>query len=279
MHELHHKMESGHRVYHIVQERTEGQGTDMQIQYKAAVFDMDGTILDTIEDLACAINAAMKKYGYRHDFSREEACLFVGSGAKVAMRRALALALGAAPQSLEMIGTQEEVLPAAFAALPPGEEERLEQAFRAGYPRSEKSLTQPYPGILDLLADLRAAGVKTAVVSNKPDIAAQALAVKMFAGLFDVVIGEQAGIRRKPAPDMVLLALKKMGVQADEAVYIGDSEIDLQTAQAAGMACISAGWGYRPVSFLRSHGARLIAGSAGEVLELMGTAPQDGDRI
>lgn len=250
-------------------EREEG---DLQMKYKAAVFDMDGTILDTIADLAYSINTALAMYGYRHDFTSETACLFVGSGAKVAMRRALALALGASPDSLEWIGTAREELPAAFETLPPGEEERLEEAFRRNYPK-EGGQTLPYPGIEDLLRVLHSRNIKNAVVSNKPDKAVQALTEKVFPGLFDASIGEQEkeGIRRKPAPDMVLLALKRMGVPVQEAVYIGDSEIDLQTAAAAGMDCISVGWGYRSPEFLKSHGAVRIVRDTKELEELFQT--------
>lgn len=246
----------------------------MQMKYKAAVFDMDGTILDTIADLAFSINTALALYGYRHDFSSETACLFVGSGARVAIRRALALVLGASPDSLEWIGTPQEKLPQAYFALPSGEEERLEEAFRRNYPKKEGGQTQPYPGIKELLQVLHSHGIKTAVVSNKPDKAVLALAEKIFPGLFDEAIGEQEkeGIRRKPSPDMVLLALKRMEIPVSEAVYIGDSEIDLQTAAAAGMDCISVGWGYRSAEFLNSHGAVRIVKDTQELLEAFQTS-------
>ena len=122
---------------------------------------------------------------------------------------------------------------------------------------------------MDLLADLKLAGVACAVVSNKPDPAVQRLAAEIFDGMFDLSVGEQEGLRRKPAPDMVRRALAGLGVIPEQSVYIGDSEIDLQTAENSGMDCIAVAWGFRGESFLAEHGAQMIVHEASEVGDII----------
>jgi phosphoglycolate phosphatase len=129
--------------------------------------------------------------------------------------------------------------------------------------------TRPYDGITDLLKNLRQEGVKTAVVSNKPNNSVVQLAADYFAGGFDLAIGETEGIARKPAPDMNYLILDKLGIRAQDAVYIGDTEIDFATAANTGMDLIMVDWGFRPKAQLQALGAKVIVSSAQEVFELI----------
>ena len=228
---------------------------------RAAVFDMDGTILDTALDLALAMNYALERTGHRHDFTKEDACFFFGSGVLVAIRRALAMEAGADHAALLPIGTDKEApVSEALAA----EVERIRQVYMPYY-QTHCAHTGPFPGIAEVLRALRAQGVRTAVVSNKPDAATRALAEDQFPGLFDLAVGERPEVRRKPAPDMTLAALREMGVSPEEAVYIGDTEIDLQTAANSGLPCVAVSWGFRSADYLRALGAKVIADTAEEM--------------
>lgn len=238
-------------------------------QYKAAIFDMDGTVLDTLDDLTDAINYAMGRCGRKHDFTREQTKNLFGSGVDVAIRRALCVEAGVPDSQLEAVGTPDEVLPEAVKNLPAGEEEKLRGIYRPYYAEHCRVKTGPYKGIPELLRALKKAGVLTAVVSNKPDAAVQKLVDDCYSGMFDAAVGEQAGIRRKPAPDMISKTLNTLGVTAREAVYLGDSEIDLQSAANSGMDCISVSWGFRSRAFLEQHGARKIADTPADVLPMI----------
>lgn len=238
-------------------------------KYKAAIFDMDGTVLNTLDDLTDSMNFVMAQAGRRHDYTPADTALFFGSGVNVAVRRALATEAGASRDSLEAIGTPEEVLPDKMLPLIPDEEKRLQEAFREYYSTHCDIKTGPYNGIPEAIKKLRAAGIKTAVVSNKQDNAVQALAADCFPGLFDIAVGEKEGIRRKPAPDMTNAVLAQLGIEAAESVYLGDSEIDMQTAANSHMDCISVSWGFRPRAFLESHGAEVIADSPDQIPSLV----------
>lgn len=220
------------------------------MKYSAIIFDMDGTILDTADDLTAAVNYAMKQCGHRHDFVRADGMRMFGSGAHTALQRALAMEAGMEDEEqLRLIGT-----PACPAA--PGIEEaevaRIETIYRPYYLDHSMDRTGPYDGILDLLRTLRARKIRTAVVSNKPDPAVKKLAADCFENLFDAAIGEQPGMRRKPAPDMTLATLWEIGASPEEAVYLGDTEIDIEAAASAGMDCICVSWGFRSRRFLQS---------------------------
>jgi phosphoglycolate phosphatase len=238
------------------------------MRYKAALFDMDGTVLDTLSDLTDAINYSLGKMGYRHDYSDKDGALFVGSGILVAFKRALALEHGTDRDKLLFIGTESE-------RLIPGIQDytdeaiKLKEIFGSFYAEHCDIKTAPYPGITGLLRALRASGIRTAVVSNKLDNAVQKISPLYFPGLFDVSLGETNGILRKPAPDMADEALRRLGIQKEAAVYIGDSEIDIQTAENSGLDCISVSWGFRDKAFLISHGAKAIADSAQELQEML----------
>ena len=201
---------------------------------KAAIFDMDGTILDTIEDLTEAINHSMAHFGYRSDFSTEEAKRFFCNGA----RNAVASALTAA---------------GAIAADPKAGDKKTEDAlvdevlsyYKPWYAAHSDIRTGPYPGVVDLLKELKASGIRTAVVSNKPDPAVQKLCRVYFPDVFSFALGEIEGVPKKPEPDMIYICLKELGVSPAEAVYVGDSEVDIQTAVNSGLPCIGVDWGFR----------------------------------
>lgn len=239
-----------------------------QMHYKAAIFDMDGTILDTSEDLTAAVNYAMGQFGHRSDFTREDGCMFFGSGARTAIQRALACEAGMKREQILQIGS------ASNSSVPGIDEEevtRILNVYQPYYKAHNAILTHAFPGINDLLKKLKASGVLTAVVSNKPDNSVVQLAADYFDGEFDLAIGETEGIARKPAPDMNFMILKKLGVEVGDAIYIGDTEIDIATAQNTGMDCIMVGWGFRPREELEALGAKVFAQTADEVFELIRT--------
>lgn len=211
---------------------------------RTVVFDLDGTLLDTLEDLHLSVNAALASCGLPPR-GLDEVRAFVGNGIVVLMRRAVA-------------GRLDEA----------GEAAALE-AFRRHYAEHCDDHTAPYPGIPALLAELRAAGVRMAVVSNKADFAVQQLVEARFPGTFDAVVGEDEarGVRKKPAPDMVGVALGRMGLDRDatDVTYVGDSEVDVQTARAFGCPCVSCTWGFRSVDELLAAGATTLVDDAGEL--------------
>ena len=239
--------------------------TKLQKQYKTVIFDMDGTILDTLEDLKDALNQSLKEFGYDADFTAQESRVFFGSGARAAVARALAACCGAAEDVIARIGTAEET---AFGV----DEETVADVlafYKPWYATHCDIRTCPYPGVIDLIKALSSAGVKTAVVSNKPNPAVQSLCRDYFPGLFDYAAGETDGVRRKPFPDMVLNAMDALHVTADQAVYVGDSEVDVQTASNAGLDCICVDWGFRTREQLMKSGAETIASTCDEIQMLM----------
>ena len=201
-------------------------------RYQAVLFDLDGTLLDTLEDLADSVNAILGKYGFPLR-KREEIRRFLGNGSEQLMRQAL----------------PEEVPPTDFA--------NYLAEYQAYYKGHMEEKTKPYDGILELLDALREAGLKIGVVSNKFDTAVKGLCEKYFPGYIDAAAGEREaeGIRRKPAPEMVFLAAKRLGVEVKNCLYVGDSEVDILTAQHAEMDCVSVTWGFREEAFLRQAGA------------------------
>lgn len=203
--------------------------------FTTAVFDLDGTLLDTLEDLYLSTNAALAAHGLPAR-TPDEVRRFVGNGIKTLVARAVP------------------------AGTPEAEQARVYEDFCAHYAAHCGDHSSPYPGIPELLGHLRAAGLRLAVVSNKGDFAAQELVAKQFPGAFDAVLGEKEayGIRKKPAPDMVEAALERMGAGRGGLVYIGDSEVDLQTAANVGCPCLSVTWGFRSADELLVAGATTL---------------------
>ena len=247
-------------------------------RYDAAVFDMDGTILDTIEDLKNALNHALGRFGHRDDFNARQMCTFFGSGARAAVARALAAEQGASEDLLLQIedageyatDAGDESEPSGGRIIVDGDTVSEILAFYAPWYREHCAImTGPYPGVIELIRDLAAGGVRSAVVSNKPDPAVQMLCRDYFPDVFDFALGETAGIRRKPFPDMVRLSMEQLGVPADRAVYIGDSEVDIETAENAGIDYISVDWGFRTRAFLEKAGSTRIVSTCGEIADII----------
>ena len=210
--------------------------------YRLIVFDLDGTVLDTLDDLASATNYALQTHGYPTR-TREEVRAFVGNGVKNLIDRAIGVE---GEKNAEVLAT-----------------------FRAYYEAHRADQTATYEGILPLLEEIKALGVKTAVLSNKPDHATKALAEKYCAGLFDCVMGENeaGGVRKKPAPDALFALTERFGVPMAETLYIGDSEVDIETSENAGVDCVCVTWGFRDEEVLRRCGATRFAYTPSEILK------------
>ncbi len=217
---------------------------EKNMKYELAVFDMDGTILNTLDDLTDATNHALRVFGYP-EHSIEEVRFFVGNGIAKLIERAT-------PE-----GVSEEDMA------------KVRAEFMDYYKIHSADKTGPYPGITDLLKRLRAAGVKTAVVSNKPDPAVRDLCKTYYDGLFDAAVGDMEGQAVKPAPDMCLKVFKELGMGPGKAVYIGDSDTDIQTARNVGLDEILVSWGFRGRQFLTEHGAKIICDTPDEVYDVI----------
>lgn len=202
-------------------------------KYKTYIFDLDGTLLSTLADLAASTNYALRTH-HMPERSIDEVRRFVGNGVKKLMERAI-------PD-----GLNNPLFEETFAT------------FRQHYMQHNLDTTQPYPGIMQLLEQLKAEGKNIAVVSNKFYAATRELCRHFFGDLVPVAIGEREDIRKKPAPDTVIEALRELGVDKEGAVYIGDSDVDIMTAKNSGMPCMSVLWGFRDKEFLLEHGATTL---------------------
>ena len=212
-------------------------------EYKAYIFDLDGTLLDTLEDLADAVNYAMRKNEFP-ERSLSEVRSFVGDGIRLLVKRS-------SPEGIE-----DAVLEQAFAD------------FRDYYSVHYMDKTKPYPGIEAMLRALKAQGKRLCVISNKVDYAVKLLMDQFFPGFFETVLGEREGIRRKPAPDSLLAVMEELGLSKEECVYIGDSDTDILTAKNAGIDPISVSWGFRTEEFLKEHGAEKIVNKVEDLLRI-----------
>ena len=202
-------------------------------KYKTYIFDLDGTLLSTLADLAASTNYALRTH-HMPERSLDEVRRFVGNGVKKLMERAI-------PD-----GLNNPLFEETFAT------------FRQHYMQHNLDTTQPYPGIMQLLEQLKTEGKNIAVVSNKFYAATRELCRHFFGDLVPVAIGEREDIRKKPAPDTVIEALRELGVDKEGAVYIGDSDVDIMTAKNSGMPCVSVLWGFRDKEFLLEHGATTL---------------------
>ena len=211
---------------------------------KAVIFDMDGTILNTLEDLTDSINVALNKFGMPLR-GIDEVRSFVGNGIHKTIERAV-------PE-----GTEEEVI------------EEVYGFFNPYYRKHCEIKTRPYDGIVDLLHELRAQGYKTAVISNKENGAVIKLVDTVFTDCFDYCLGDTPGIKLKPERDMVDITLNNLGVSVNEAVYVGDSDVDILTARNSDMKCISVTWGFRSRDFLIESGADILADKPADIPELI----------
>lgn len=212
----------------------------MTKEYSTYIFDLDGTLLDTLGDLAASVNFALRSQGMP-ERSLDEVRRFVGNGVRNLILRAV-------PESTS-VNVSEETL----------------AIFKRHYVEHYLDTTCPYEGIVPLLQRLQQKGKRIAVVSNKFYDATRELCRHFFGELVEVAIGERDGIEKKPAPDTVVEALRQLGVGADDAVYIGDSDVDIMTARNCGMPCISVLWGFRDREFLIEHGATCLVESPEDI--------------
>ena len=211
-------------------------------RFQAVLFDMDGTLLDTLSDMQDAVNHILLENGWPQR-TLEEIRAFVGNGAAKLMERAIS----------------EPIAPQRF--------QEILSTYKDWYQAHNCVKTAPYPGIPEVLAELEKMGVKTAVVSNKPDATTKALAARFFPGM--LALGQREGVEPKPSPALVIQALAELGADAAEAVYVGDSEVDVDTARNAGLAMIGVSWGFRGRAALESAGAPAVADTPAQLLELL----------
>ena len=203
------------------------------MKYQAVLFDMDGTVLDTLDDLCDSINHSLAEFSLPQ-VSREHVRQCLGNGAAFLVSHSIPA--GSSPD------LEADVL--AF--------------YKPWYDAHCLIKTAPYEGILPMMQSLKEQGLRLAIISNKPDRAVQELSDAFFPGLLELSVGESPSVRRKPAPDTVLTAASQIGLSVDQCVYVGDSEVDLQTARNAGMDCISVTWGFRDEAQLIEAGASVL---------------------
>lgn len=213
------------------------------MKYNAVIFDLDGTLLNTLDDLNDSVNFALDWGGFKRN-TVNQTRLYAGNGIRVLMQRSL-------PES-----SDGETL------------EKYLEIFRVHYEKNMTNKTKPYDGICETLKALRENGVKLGVVSNKFDLAVKDLCGKYFGKYIKVAIGEDEknGIRKKPAPDSVLRAMEILGSDAEHTLYIGDSETDVETAHNAGLKCIGVLWGFRDEEILKKAGADFIIEKPEEII-------------
>ena len=208
------------------------------------IFDLDGTLLNTLDDLWASVNYSLAQYGFPLR-EKSEIRSFLGNGVKVLIEKSVP------------------------AATPIDLTNRVLSTFRSYYVEHSMDKTRPYDGILEVLDTLRSKGFKTAIVSNKPDAAVQELYTVMFHGKVDIALGERSEYRRKPSPDMIIAALEKLGSDLSSSIYVGDSEVDMATAHNCQMRCVSVSWGFRDRSFLEMKKAGTIIDRPSELLTLL----------
>lgn len=217
------------------------------------IFDMDGTLLDTLEDLQDGVNAGLARCSYPPR-TLEEVRGFVGNGVRKLME--LAVPEGTSDVNLEI----------------------CLEAFKEFYALHWQDKTAPYDGILELLDALREKGIQTAVLSNKYDEAVLQLAKDYFPGKFDVARGQRDGFPLKPAPDSVFAILEELGVEKEQAIYVGDSEVDMKTAANAGLVSVGVTWGFRDRTLLAEKGASYIIDAPQQLLEVLDKISRSGRR-
>ena len=215
------------------------------MNYNTYIFDLDGTLLDTLQDLANAVNHAMREMNYP-ERTVDEVRRFIGNGIRMLIKRA-------APQDISV-----------------EDYEKTLAVFTAYYLDHIADFTKPYDGIAEVIKTLKSKGCKVAVVSNKADEAAKKVVKYYFGDIFDMVVGKMDRFPSKPEPDSVLYVIETLGADKDKCIYSGDSEVDVQTAHNAGLPCVGVTWGNRDVSELIAAGAEYIAEKPNEILEKTG---------
>lgn len=209
---------------------------------KIVIFDLDGTLLNTLDDLSDSTNYVLSKFGYPTR-TIEEVRQFVGNGVAKLIER----------------------------AIPDGKNnsnfEKCLSIFKENYAQNMYNKTAPYNGIIEMLSNLKSKGIKIAVVSNKFDLAVKELCKKYFEEFIDFAAGENEaqGIRKKPAPDTVISVLNEFNFAPEDAIYVGDSDVDIMTAKNSKMPCISVTWGFRDEKFLLKSGATILINAPSEI--------------
>ena len=214
------------------------------MKYTTIVFDCDGTLLDTSTDLYNSVNYVLSKHNFPEK-SLSEVKAALGNAVTYLMRQCL-------PSTV----ADDELAP-------------YIEEFKAYYGEHLKDTTAPYPGILDMLDALREKGYKLAIVSNKIQEAVTPLNKEYFGDRLPVAIGERPGLQRKPAPDMILQALKELNSTPEESIYVGDSEVDVATAENSGLLCIGVTWGFREEALLHELGVKYIARKAEDIITII----------
>ncbi len=215
------------------------------MKYKAVLFDMDGTLLDTLQDLTDSVNELLENHGYptrSMDYVRES----VGNGVRVLLKRTL-------PETVRE-----------------AELEVLMREYFGIYQKNMNNHTRPFPGVMDVLQYLQQNSIRTAIISNKPDSAVVALSKDLFGSLIDYTMGEKEGIPRKPDPKSAHMVLEHLDVAASGAMYVGDSDVDIKTAKNAGVCSVGVTWGFRSADELAAEGADHIISDIRELIALTG---------
>lgn len=216
------------------------------MKYRAVIFDLDGTLLDTIKDIADSMNCVLKKFGLP-TYKTEDYYYFVGEGMETLCKRVL---------------PPLHNTPSMIAC--------CVEAMKEEYRKRWLNNTAPYPGILELLNELANKSIKMAVLSNKPDQLTKLFVQKLLTGInFSLVLGESPDFPKKPAPDSALYIAKYLNIQAAEFIYLGDSNIDMKTANSAGMFAVGALWGFRTAKELISSGAKRLIKKPQELLQIL----------
>ena len=211
---------------------------------KTVIFDLDGTLLYSLEDLKDSVNFVMKKHGFR-EYTIDEVREAIGNGVRLLMERVL-------PKDIDK-NLFEECL----------------SEFKENYSKNMYNKTKPYDGVLDMLKALREEGYKIAVLSNKFDSAVKELSSKYFGELVDLAVGQKEGVKEKPSPLGIQEIAKELDTDVETCIMVGDSEVDIQTANNAGIDCISVTWGYKNIDFLYDNGATKLVYAPEDILELL----------
>lgn len=211
---------------------------------KTVIFDLDGTLLYSLEDLKDSVNFVMKKHGFR-EYTIDEVREAIGNGVRLLMERIL-------PKDIDK-NLFEECL----------------SEFKENYSKNMYNKTKPYDGVLDMLKGLREEGYKIAVLSNKFDSAVKELSSKYFGELVDLAVGQKEGVKEKPSPLGIQEIAKELDTDVETCIMVGDSEVDIQTANNAGIDCISVTWGYKNIDFLYDNGATKLVYAPEDILELL----------
>ena len=211
---------------------------------QTVIFDLDGTLLYSLEDLKDSVNFVMKKHGFR-EYTIDEVREAIGNGVRLLMERIL-------PKDIDK-NLFEECL----------------SEFKENYSKNMYNKTKPYDGVLDMLKGLREEGYKIAVLSNKFDSAVKELSNKYFGELVDLAVGQKEGVKEKPSPLGIQEIAKELDTDVETCIMVGDSEVDIQTANNAGIDCISVTWGYKNIDFLYDNGATKLVYAPKDILELL----------